>query len=90
MKPQQILVGALLLSAAGLGAFLAFGAKQRSAAMCSRAMSRASRSILHLLLQAALSELAVQRGDAVKAGAKFFAVDPAQSEAARDQTAARN
>lgn len=87
MKPQQILVGALLLSAAGLGAFLAFGGNNEGGAVLSGYVEGEP---LYPASPVAgrLVELAVQRGDAVKAGAKFFAIDPAQSQAARDQAAA--
>lgn len=87
MKPQQILVGALVLSAAGLGLFLAFGNTDGRGDVLSGYVEGEP---LYPASPVAgrLVELPVQRGDVVMAGAKLFAVDPAQSVAARDQAAA--
>ncbi|MDP3494930.1 MAG: HlyD family efflux transporter periplasmic adaptor subunit [Hyphomonadaceae bacterium] len=87
MKPQQILIGALLLSAAGLGAFLAFGGGREGGDVLSGYIEGEP---LYPASPVAgrLVELHVQRGDVVAAGAKFFAVDPAQTQAVRDQAAA--
>ncbi len=87
MKPQQILVGVLLLSAAGLTAFLVFGRGEPGGAVLSgyiegEALYPASP------VAGRLVRLDVQRGDAVQAGAPLFAIDPAQSEAARKQAQA--
>lgn len=87
MKPQQILIGALLLSAAGLGAFLAFGGAQEGGQNLSgyvegEPLYPASPVAGRLVV------LGVQRGDNVRAGEKLFAVDPAQMKAALDQAAA--
>ncbi|MEQ1607361.1 MAG: HlyD family efflux transporter periplasmic adaptor subunit [Hyphomonadaceae bacterium] len=87
MKPQQILIGALLLGAAGLGAYLAFGSGDPQGDVLSgyvegEALYAASP------VAGRLVEIGVQRGDVVAAGAKFFAVDPAQTLAARDQASA--
>jgi HlyD family secretion protein len=87
MKPQQILVGVLVLSAVGLGLFLAFG------------NNSADRHVLSGYIEGEplypaspvagqLTDLPVQRGDAIEAGARFFMIDPTQTEAARDQAAA--
>ena len=87
MKPQQILIGALLLSAAGLGAFLAFGGGQESGNVLSGYIEGEP---LYPASPVAgrLVALGVQRGDVVGAGATFFSVDPAQTQAARDQALA--
>ena len=87
MKPQQILIGALLLSAAGLGAFLAFGGGQENGNVLSGYIEGEP---LYLASPVAgrLVALGVQRGDVVVAGATFFSVDPAQTQAARDQALA--
>jgi HlyD family secretion protein len=87
MKPQQILVGALLLSAAALGVFLAFGRGDQGGNVLSGYVEGEP---LYPASPVAgrLVELGVQRGDVVSAGAKLFAVDPAQTMAARDQAAA--
>jgi HlyD family secretion protein len=87
MKPQQILIGVLLLGAAGLGAFLAFGSGDPQGNVLSgyvegEALYPASP------VAGRVAELSVQRGDVVAAGAKLFAIDPAQTLAARDQAAA--
>ncbi len=87
MKPQRILIGALLLGAAGLGAYLAFGSGDPQGDVLSgyvegEALYAASP------VAGRLVEIGVQRGDVVAAGAKFFAVDPAQTLAARDQASA--
>lgn len=87
MKPQQILIGVLLLSAAGLGAFLVFGSNDEGGNVLSGYVEGEP---LYPASPVAgrLVELDVQRGDVVAAGTKFFAVDPAQTQAARDQAAA--
>lgn len=87
MKPQHILIGALLLSAAGLGGFLAFGGAHEDGQTLSGYVEGEP---LYPASPVAgrLVELGVQRGDDVKAGEKLFAVDPAQTKAALDQAAA--
>lgn len=87
MKPQQILIGVLLLGAAGLGAFLAFGNSDNRTAVLSGYVEGEP---LYPASPVAgrLVELGVQRGDVVMQGAKLFAIDPAQSQAARDQALA--
>jgi HlyD family secretion protein len=87
MKQQQILIGVLLLSAAGLGAFLVFGGNGESGGVLSGYVEGEP---LYPASPVAgrLVELDVQRGDVVAEGAKFFAVDPAQTQAARDQATA--
>jgi len=87
MKPQQILIGALLLGAAGLGAFLTFGGGNDRRAVLSGYVEGEP---LYPASPVAgrLVELNVQRGDVVAQGTKFFAIDPSQSEAARDQALA--
>ncbi len=88
MKPQQILVGVLLLSAAGLAAFLAFGrggdgAHTLSGYVEGEALYPASP------VAGRLVRLGVQRGDNVTAGATLFSVDPAQIAAQRDEAASQ-
>lgn len=87
MKPQQILIGVLGLSAAGLGAFLAFGGGNDRSTVLSGYVEGEP---LYPASPVAgrLVELNVQRGDIVAQGAKFFAIDPSQSQAARDQALA--
>lgn len=87
MKPQQILIGALLLSTAGLGAFLVFGGAGEEIRTLSGYVEGEP---LYPASPVAgrLVELGVQRGDDVEAGEKLFAVDPAQTKAALDQAAA--
>ncbi|MDP3740512.1 MAG: HlyD family efflux transporter periplasmic adaptor subunit [Hyphomonadaceae bacterium] len=87
LKPQQILVGVLLLSAAGLAAFLAFGHGAGNSATLSgyiegEPLYPASP------LAGRLVRIDVQRGDSVEAGKVLFQVDPAQGEAARDEAVA--
>ena len=86
-KPQQILVVVLLLSAAALAIFLAFGRGAHEGDTLSgyvegEALYPASP------LGGRLVRLDVQRGDWVKDGAPLFAIDPAQGEAAREQALA--
>ncbi len=86
-KPQQILVGVLLLSAAGLGAFLAFGhgganTRTLSGYVEGEPLYPASP------LAGRLVRIDVQRGDSIDAGKILFQVDPAQGEAARNEAAA--
>ena len=89
MKPQQILIGALLLSAAGLGAFLAFGGGKEGSNVLSGYIEGEP---LYPASPVAgrLVALGVQRGDVVPTGAKFFSIDPAQTQAARDQALAES
>lgn len=87
MKPQQILIGVLLLSAAGLGAFLVFGDGHEGGNVLSgyvegEPLYPASP------VSGRLVALDVQRGDTLTAGTRFFSVDPAQTQAVRDQAAA--
>ncbi|HOZ26507.1 MAG TPA: HlyD family efflux transporter periplasmic adaptor subunit [Hyphomonadaceae bacterium] len=87
MKPQQILIGVLLLSAAGLGAFLVFGGGREGGNVLSgyvegEPLYPASP------VSGRLVALDVQRGDTLTAGTRFFSVDPAQTQAVRDQAAA--
>jgi HlyD family secretion protein len=87
LKPQQILVAVLLLSAAGLAAFLAFGRSGQNGATLSgyiegEALFPASP------VAGRLVRIDVQRGDSVDAGAPLFLIDPSQSEAARNQASA--
>lgn len=87
MKPQQILVGILLLAALGLGAVLLFGRGDGGSHMLSgyiegEPLYPASP------VSGRLAALDVQRGDSVGPGKRLFAIDPAQSEAVRDQAAA--
>jgi HlyD family secretion protein len=86
-KPQQVLIGALLLSAAALAVFLIFGRGDRDRGTLSgyvegEALYPASP------LGGRLVRLDVQRGDAVAAGAPLYVIDPAQGAAAREQAAA--
>jgi HlyD family secretion protein len=86
-KPQQIVVGALLLSAAALAVFLLFGRGSHEGETLSgyvegEALYPASPTGGRLV------EINVQRGDQVAAGAPLFVIDPAQGEAAREQAAA--
>ena len=88
MKPQQVLVGVLLLSAAGLAAFLAFGRGDRESHALSgyvegEALYPASP------VAGRLVSIHVQRGDAVAAGAVLFAIDPSQIEAQRSEAASQ-
>jgi HlyD family secretion protein len=88
MKPQQILVGVLLLSAAGLAAFLAFGRGEPGGHTLSgyvegEALYPASP------VAGRLVSINVQRGDAITAGAPLFAIDPAQIEAQRNEAASQ-
>ena len=87
MKPQQILIGALLLGAAGLGAFLAIGGGDDRGAVLSGYVEGEP---LYPASPVAgrLVELGVQRGDVVAQGVTLFAIDPAQSRAARDSALA--
>lgn len=87
MKPQQILIGVLLLSAAGLGVFLVFGGASEEGRTLSGYVEGEP---LYPASPVAgrLVELGVRRGDDVEAGEKLFAVDPAQTKAALDQAAA--
>ncbi len=87
MKPQRILIGALLLLAAGLAAFLAFGRGGDSSAVISGYIEGEP---LYPASPVAgrLVQLNVQRGDVVEAGKPLFSIDPAQSAAVRDQAAA--
>jgi HlyD family secretion protein len=88
MKPQQILVGVLLLSAAGLAAFLAFGRGDQSGGVLSgyvegEALYPASP------VAGRLVRVDVKRGDMVETGATLFAIDPAQIAAQRDEAASQ-
>jgi HlyD family secretion protein len=87
MKPQQILVGVLLLSAAGLAAFLAFGRGSHDGGTLSGYIEGET---LYPAAPVAgrLVQVSVVRGDVIAAGAALFTVDPAQGEAARDEAAA--
>lgn len=87
LKPQQIVVGALIVAAAALAVFLLFGRGGQEGATLSgyvegEALYPAAPSSGQLV------EIHVRRGDAVAAGAPLFTVDPAQGEAARAQAAA--
>jgi HlyD family secretion protein len=86
-KPQQIVVGALLVSAAALAVFLLFGRGDHEGETLSgyvegEALYPAAP------LSGRLVGINVQRGDQVAAGAPLFVIDPAQGEAAREQAAA--
>ncbi len=86
-KPQQIVVGVLLVSAIALAGFLMFGNASRNGRTLSGYVEGEA------LYPAApvsgrLVEINVQRGDMVAEGAPLFVIDPAQSEAARNQAAA--
>jgi HlyD family secretion protein len=86
-KPQQIVVGVLLVSAVALAGFLIFGRGVNAGGTLSgyvegEALYPASP------LSGRLVEINVQRGDVVAAGAPLFVIDPAQGEAAREQAAA--
>jgi HlyD family secretion protein len=86
-KPQQIVVGVLLVSAVALAAFLLFGRGSHEGDTLSgyvegEALYPASP------LSGRLVEINVQRGDAVAAGAPLLVIDPAQGEAAREHAAA--
>jgi HlyD family secretion protein len=86
-KPQQIVVGVLLVSAVALGAFLLFGRGSHEGQTLSgyvegEALYPASP------LSGRLVEINVQRGDSVEAGKVLFQVDPAQGEAARNEAVA--
>jgi HlyD family secretion protein len=88
MKPQQIVIGVLLLSAAGLAAFLAFGRGGESAHTLSgyvegEALYPASP------VAGRLVSISVQRGDAITAGAPLFSIDPSQIEAQRNEAASQ-
>ncbi|OYW90826.1 MAG: secretion protein HlyD [Caulobacterales bacterium 32-67-6] len=87
MKPQVILVAALVAGAAGLAAFLVLGPRFSAPHVLSgyiegEALYPATP------LSGRLVELAVQRGDTVKAGDLLFTVDPTQGEATLDQALA--
>jgi HlyD family secretion protein len=86
-KPQQIVVGVLLVAAVALAGFLLFGRGSREGETLSgyvegEALYPAAP------LSGRLVQVNVQRGDAVAAGAALFVIDPAQGEAAREQAAA--
>jgi HlyD family secretion protein len=86
-KPQQIVVGVLLVSAVALAGFLIFGRGVNAGGTLSgyvegEALYPASP------LSGRLVQINVQRGDVVAAGAPLFVIDPAQGEAAREQAAA--
>jgi HlyD family secretion protein len=88
MKPQQIVVGVLLLSAAALAAFLAFGRGGGESATLSgyvegEALYPASP------VAGRLVRIDVKRGDIITAGAPLFAIDPAQIAAQRDEAASQ-
>lgn len=87
MKPQQVLVGALLAAAVGLAAFLVFGDGHDDGNVLSGYVEGEP---LYPASPVAgrLVSLGVQRGDVVAAGATFFAIDPAQTQAVRDSAAA--
>jgi HlyD family secretion protein len=87
MKPQQILIIALVLVAAGLSAFLLLGGGGSERGVLSGYIEGEP---LYPASPVAgrLVELDVQRGDVVAAGARLFAIDPAQSQAVRDGAAA--
>ena len=88
MKPQRILVAVLLLAAAGIALFLAFGRGSAGGPMLSGYVEGEP---LYPASPVAgrLVDLQVQRGDVVEAGAALFAVDPAQIAAQRDEAAAQ-
>jgi len=86
-KPQQMLIGALLLSAAALAIFLAFGRGGPSGGTLSGYVEGESLYPASPLA-GRLVRIDVQRGDSVEAGAPLFAIDPSQGEAARDQAEA--
>jgi HlyD family secretion protein len=87
MKPQRILVGGLLLAAAGIALFLALGRGNPGGPMLSGYVEGEP---LYPASPVAgrLVSVGVQRGDAVEAGARLFQVDPVQGEAARNQSLA--
>ncbi len=87
MKAQQILVSVLVLSAAGLGAVLLASSGGSEHGVLSGYVEGEP---LYPASPVAgrLVELDVRRGDALAKGERFFAIDPAQSKAVRDQAAA--
>ncbi|HVY87678.1 MAG TPA: HlyD family efflux transporter periplasmic adaptor subunit [Hyphomonadaceae bacterium] len=87
MKPQQILIAVLVVSAAALAGFLVFGRVDKEAATLSGYVEGEP---LYPASPVAgrLVQINVQRGDQVKAGQTLFQVDPTQSEAALSQAQA--
>src|SRR5690349_23948801 len=87
MQPLPILLGVLVLAAAGLAVFLLFGRGGSDHGVLSGYVEGEP---LYPASPVAgrLVELHVRRGDTIAAGTGFFAIDPAQSEAARDSALA--
>lgn len=88
MKPQRILVAALVLAAAGIALFLAVG---RGSAGGPALSGYVEGEPLYPASPVAgrLVSINVQRGDLVEAGKPMFSVDPAQISAQRDEAAAQ-
>jgi HlyD family secretion protein len=88
MKPQRILVAALVLAAAGIALFLLFGRGSAGSPMLSGYVEGEP---LYPASPVAgrLVAVNVQRGDLVEAGQRLFSVDPAQISAQRDEAAAQ-
>lgn len=87
MKPQAILVAALLAGAAGLAAFLVLAPHNTSSAMLSGYVE-GEPLYPATPLPGRLVEIAVKRGDTVEAGQLLFTVDPTQGEAKLSQALA--
>jgi HlyD family secretion protein len=87
MKPQAILVAALLAGAAGLTAFLVLSPSHANSAMLSGYIE-GEPLYPATPLPGRLVEIAVKRGDVVKAGQLLFTVDPTQGEARLTQALA--
>lgn len=87
MKPQRILIVGLVAAAAGLAAFL-FLAPRFSTPHVLSGYVEGEALYPATPLPGRLVELAVQRGDTVKAGDLLFTVDPTQGAATLDQALA--
>lgn len=87
MKPQAILVAALLVGAAGLTAFLVLSPPHSNSTMLSGYVE-GEPLYPATPLPGRLVEIAVKRGDTVKAGQLLFTVDPTQGEARLSQALA--
>ena len=87
MNPNRFLIGGLLLAAVALVAFL-FLAPRFKPAQTLSGYVEGEPLYPASPLSGRLVRIDVKRGDAVKAGAALFAVDPSQGEAAKGQALA--
>lgn len=87
MKPQAVLVAALLAGAAGLTAFLILAPQGTNYAMLSGYVE-GEPLYPATPLPGRLVELSVKRGDTVTAGQTLFTVDPTQGQSRLDQALA--